>query len=95
MKKNFEEWVCRFWYEIYFTPSPRLFSLFRVAKTYKGAKAKGLQLQYVPFANVERVKKRAQSGSEQSSGINPGRAKVGINFAPQSSFANKHICFIN
>jgi len=38
---------------------------------------------------VERVKKRVQSGSRQSAGIKPGRAKVGINFAPQSTLCDK------
>ena len=95
MKKNFEEWVCRIWYEIYFTPSPLLARLLHTAKPCNKHCAKVLHMRNVPFAYVERVKKWVQSGSRQSTGINPVRAKVGINFAPQSSFANKPICFIN
>ena len=95
MKKNFEEWVCRIWYEIYFIPNPTLARLLHTGKARSKLCATLLHMRNVPFANVERVKKRVQSGSRQSTGINPGRAKVGINFAAQSSFANKHICFIN
>ena len=88
MKKNFEEWVCRFWCEICFTPSPLLVRLLHTAKPCNKKYATMLHMLYVHFANVERFKKRAQSGSGQSAGINQARAKVGINFAPQSSFVN-------
>ena len=32
MKKNFEEWVCRFWYENCFTPSPHFGTAFAYGK---------------------------------------------------------------
>ena len=86
MKKNFEEWVCRFWYENFFTPSPTLARLSHTAKHCNKKCAKVLHMRNVPFANVEHSKIRAQSGSGQSTGINPVRAKVGVNFAAQSSF---------
>ena len=86
MKKNFEEWVLLISYENFFTPSPTLARLLHTAKPCNKLCATLLHMRNVPFANVERVKKRAQSGSGQSAGINPGRAKVGINFAAQSSF---------
>jgi hypothetical protein len=86
MKKNFEEWVCRFWYENCFTPSPLLARFLHTAKPCNKHCAKELHTLNVPFANVEHSKIRAQSGSGQSTGINPVRAKVGVNFAAQSSF---------
>ena len=95
MKKNFEEWVCRFWYENCFTPSPTLARFSHTAKPYNKHCAKELHTLNVRIAYVESLIKRVQSGSGQSSGTNPGRAKVSINFAAQSSFANKPICFIN
>ena len=69
MKKNFAKWVYRFWYEIYFIPSPLLARLLHTAKHCNKKCAKVLHILNVPFANVERVKKRAQSGSGQSTGI--------------------------
>ena len=95
MKKNFEEWVCRFRYKNVCIPSPTLVRLLHTAKPCNKLCAKVLHMLNVRIVNVQRFKKRVQSGSEQSTGINPGRAKVGINFAAQSSFANKPICFIN
>ena len=77
------------------TPPPPFLVFLGLQKTCNGAGVKWLHMQYVHIVNVQRFKKRVQSGSEQSTGINPGRVKVGINFAPQSSFANKPICFIN
>ena len=95
MKKNFAKWVCRFWYENCFTPSPPLARLLHTAKPCNKLCAKVLHTLNVRIVNVQSLIKRGQSGSEQSTGTNPGRAKVGINFAAQSSFANKPICFIN
>ena len=95
MKKNFEEWVCRFRYKNVCTPNPLLARLLRTAKPCNKLNATMLHMRNVPLAYVEHSKIRVQSGSRQSAGINPGRAKVSINFAPQSSFVNKPICFIN
>ena len=76
-------------------PTPTLARPLHTAKHCNKKYANLLCLRYVPFAYVESLIKRGQSGSGQSTGINPVRAKVSINFAPQSSFANKPICFIN
>ncbi len=95
MKKNFAKWVCRFWYENFCTPSPTLARPLHTGKARSKLCATLLHMRNVRMVNVEHSEIRAQSGSRQSTGINPGRAKVSINFAAQSSFANKPICFIN
>ena len=69
MKKNFEEWVYRFWYEIYFTPGHPLARPLHTGKARSKLCATLLHMRNVPFANVERVKKRVQNGSGQSTGI--------------------------
>jgi hypothetical protein len=61
MKKNFEEWVLLISYENFFTPSPLLARFLHTAKPCNKKYAKLLHMRNVPFANVERVKKRAQS----------------------------------
>ena len=89
MKKNFEEWVCRNWYENFFTPGPTLARLLHTGKARSKLCATLLHMRNVPLAYVEKVKKRARGGSSQSAGIKPGRAKVSINFAPQSTLRHK------
>ena len=86
MKKNFAKWVLLISYENFFTPNPTLARFLHTAKPCNKHCAKELHTLNVPFANVERVKRRVQSGSGQSTGIRSGRAKVGVNFAAQSSF---------
>ena len=95
MKKNFAKWVLLISYENFFTPSPTLARFLHTAKPCNKHCAKELHTLNVRIVNVEHSEIRAQSGSGQSTGTKLGRAKVGINFAPQSSFANKPICFVN
>ena len=75
MKKNFAKWVCRFWYENCFIPSPTLARLLHTAKPCNKLCAKVLHILNVRIVNVEHSKIRVQSGSEQSTGIRLGRAK--------------------
>ena len=63
MKKNFEGWVLLISYENFCTPSPLLARFLHTAKHCNKKYAKLLHMRNVPFANVERVKKRVQSGS--------------------------------
>ena len=65
MKKNFAKWVCRFWYKYACTPGTPFLVFFGLQKTCKGAKVKGLQLQYVQFANVQKLVIFVFSGPDQ------------------------------
>ena len=94
-EKKFSGWVWKKRTQIWLHPPPCIFCIWMVNIVVQALTCNRLHMQNVPFANVERLKKRAQSGSWQSAGIRSGRAKVSTNFAPQSSFANKPICFIN
>ena len=75
MKKNFAKWVLLISYENFFTPSPTLARFLHTAKPCNKKYAKLLHMRNVPFANVERVKKRGQNGSGQSTGTKLGRAR--------------------
>ena len=86
MKKNFAKWVLLISYENFFTPSPTLARPLHTAKPCNKMYASLLCLLYLRIVNVEHSEIRVQSGSRQSAGINPVRAKVSINFAAQSSF---------
>ena len=91
MKKNFEEWVCRIWYENFFTPGTLLARFSHTAKPYNKKYAKLLYLQYLRIVNVERVKKRAQSGSGKAPAKFNRSAdhRAKFDFLSQSTLKNK------
>ena len=94
MKKNFEEWVCRFWYEIYFTPSPLLARFLHTAKPCNKLCATLLHMRNVRIVNVEGVKKRAQSGSGKAPAKFNRSAdhRAKFDFLSQSTLKNKVLC---
>ena len=91
MKKNFEEWVCRFWYKNFCTPSPTLARFLHTAKPYNKHCAKELHTLNVRIVNVERVKKRAQSGSGKAPAKFNRSAdhRAKFDFLSQSTLKNK------
>jgi len=94
MKKNFEEWVCRFWYEICFTPSPLLARPLHTGKARSKLCATLLHMRNVPFANVEHLKIRVQSGSGKAPAKFNRSAdhRAKFDFLSQSTLKNKVLC---
>ena len=94
MKKNFAKWVCRIWYEIYFIPSHPLARLLHTAKPYNKHCANVLHTLNVRIVNVERVKKRAQSGSGKAPAKFNRSAdhRAKFDFLSQSTLKNKVLC---
>ena len=94
MKKNFAKWVCRFWYKNFCTPGPTLAQLLHTGNVHSKLCAKVLYLQYLPFAYVERVKKRAESGSGKAPAKFNRSAdyRAKFDFLSQSTLKNKVLC---
>ena len=94
MKKNFAKWVLLISYENFCIPSPTLARLSHTAKPCNKKYAKLLYLQYLRIANVERVKKRAQSGSGKAPAKFNRSAdhRAKFDFLSQSTLKNKVLC---